>query len=112
MESKNKPRVIKDYEKLSEEMQEQIKLAYPFGFSDHLIGFYNKDGLRVSALPFETEDRIYLVRMSVAKAQKIVNDDDDYDDLGVLKDDVREEYEDKYDDQISGDDEPSDDYDD
>jgi len=108
MESKNKPKVIKDYEKLSEEMQEQIKLAYPTGFSDHLIGFYDKDGLRVSALPFETEDRMYLVRMTIVKAKKIVDDDDDFDDFGVLKDDVKEDYEEKY----AEEDEPSDDYDD
>jgi len=95
-----KPRVIKDYDKLPLELQEQIKLEYPFGFSDNLIRFTNKDGLIVSALPFETEDKYYMVRMTVGEAIKIVEDDDDFDDDGILKDGIKEEYENKYADEI------------
>jgi hypothetical protein len=95
-----KPRVIKDYDKLPLEIQEQIKLEYPFGFSDNLIRFSNKDGLIVSALPFETEDKYYMVRMTVGEAIKIVEDDDDFDDDGILKDGIKEEYENKYADEI------------
>lgn len=91
-----KKRVIKDYEKLTEEIQEQIKLTYPTGFSQNLITFTNKEGKRVSALPFETEDTYYLVRMTVYEALAIIEDDDDYDDDGVLRDESREEYQDKY----------------
>ena len=98
--SNGKPRVIKDYDKLPLEIQEQIKLEYPFGFSDNLIRFSNKDGLIVSALPFETEDKYYMVRMTVGEAIKIVEDDDDFDDDGILKDGIKEEYENKYADEI------------
>ena len=98
--SDGKPRVIKDYDKLPLEIQEQIKLEYPFGFSDNLIRFSNKDGLIVSALPFETEDKYYMVRMTVGEAIKIVEDDDDFDDDGILKDGIKEEYENKYADEI------------
>jgi hypothetical protein len=94
--SQNKPRVIKDFNKLDAEMQEQIKLAYPYGFSDNLITFTNKDGLLVSALPFETEDKMYLLRMTEKEAQRIIEMDEDYDEEGVLKSDVRDEYEDEY----------------
>ncbi|AWV97026.1 hypothetical protein [Arcticibacterium luteifluviistationis] len=92
----SKPRVIKDFDKLDENIQEQIKLSYPFGFADHLIRFTNKDGAYVSALPFETDERYYLVRMTVEKAESIIEDDDDFDDDGNLKDDVKEEYADKF----------------
>ncbi len=95
-----KKRVIKDYEKLTEEIREQIKLTYPSGFSQNLIRFTNKDGKRVSALPFETEDIYYLVRMTMFEAQTIIEDDDDYDDEGMLRDEPREEYEDKHSDII------------
>lgn len=91
-----KKRVIKDYEKLTEEIREQIKLMYPSGFSQNLIKFTNKDGKRVSALPFETEETYYLVRMTIYEAQTIIEDDDDYDDEGMLRDESREEYEDKH----------------
>ncbi|MDO9615189.1 MAG: hypothetical protein Q7J86_11790, partial [Bacteroidota bacterium] len=92
----SKPRVIKDYEKLDPEIQEKIKLEYPSGYSENLICFNNKEGKRVSALPFETEDKYYLVRMTVYEAEKIIEDDDDYDSTGSLKDSAKEEYESKY----------------
>jgi hypothetical protein len=77
-------------------MQEQVKLFYPNGFSEHLIRFTDKDGKNVSALPFETEDKYYLIRMTNLQAQKIIKDDSDYDDEGNLKDDIKDDYEDKY----------------
>ncbi len=97
MSSPNKPRVIKDFDRLDESIQERIKLEYPRGFHRHLIKFKNAEGREVSALPFETEDRYYMVRMSVSEAHQIIADDDDYDDDGLLKDDIQSEYEEKYD---------------
>ena len=93
----SKPRIIKDYEKLALEIQEQIKLMYPYGFVKNLISFKNAKGEFVSALPFETADFYYLVRMTKSEAKEIIEDDDDYDDDGTLKDDAMEEYSDKYD---------------
>ncbi len=92
----SKPRVIKDFEALEVSIQEQIKLFYPEGFEDHLIKFTNKDGLYVSALPFETDEKYYLVRMTLAEAKGIIEDDDDYDEDGNLREEVKDEYEEKY----------------
>lgn len=102
-----KPRVIKDFEKLDENIQEQIKLEYPLGFHKHLISFTNAQGLKVSALPYETDEKYYLVRMSVAEARQIIEDDDDYDDDGFLKESIKEAYTEKHDmdDELIGDDE-------
>lgn len=91
-----KPRVVKDFDKLDEVVQEQIKLAYPYGFAKYLLWFNNREGKRVSALPFETDDKYYLVRMTQNEARAIVEDDEDYDQDGQLRLSVREEYEDKY----------------
>lgn len=91
-----KPRVVKDYTKLDQNVQEQIKLEYPEGFEDELISFTNKDGKLVSALPFEAENKYYLVRMTISEAQQLIEDDDDYDEEGVLKDEIKEEYEEKH----------------
>ena len=52
----SKKRVVKDYDKLPEEVINQIKLEYPRGFVKHLIQYTNKDGLQVSALPYETDE--------------------------------------------------------
>lgn len=94
--NQQKPRVIKDFEKLSTELQEQIKLVYPYGFSEDLITFTDKEGRLVSALPFETDEKYYLIRMTASEAQQIIEDDDDYDDDGMLKEGVKSEYVDKY----------------
>lgn len=92
----NKPRVIKDYNKLDKDLQQQIKLVYADGFADNLIHFFNKDGLKITVLPFETEDKYYMLRMTENEAVQIVDDDDDFDDDGFLKNDVKQNYEDKY----------------
>ena len=77
----SKPKVIKDYDKLTEDVVEQIKLVYPMGFTSHLISFTNRHGEKRKGLPFETEKYYYLIRMSEAKAKAIIEDDDDYDRL-------------------------------
>lgn len=97
MEQKDKPRSITSFDKIGTDLQEQIKLEYPYGFSQHLISFNNKEGARVSALRFETDDKIYLIKMTQTIAEQLIDDDDDYDEDGQLTDDAREAYEDKYD---------------
>lgn len=92
----NKPRIIKDYIKLDKALQEQIKLVYADGFADHLIHFFDKDGIKVSALPFETENNYYMLRMTKNEATRIVSDDDDFDDDGLLKSEIKQDYEGKY----------------
>ena len=94
--SQGKPNVIKDFEKLDPKIQEQVKLSFPHGFSQHLVTFNNMEGKEVSALPFETEDRNYLIRMTINQAVEIVESDEDYNQDGVLKGKVKEEYSDKY----------------
>lgn len=95
MAAANKPRIIKDYEKLPHEVQEQIKLSYPNGFHNHLIEYMDKENKKKKALPFEGEEYYYLVKMTVAEAKQIISDDDDYED-GVLRDEVFDEYTDRY----------------
>jgi len=93
--SKGKPRVVKDYDKLDTPIQEMIKLEYPYGFEDNLVTFTNAQGMRVSALPFETDEKYYLVRMTMDEAQAIIEEDDDYDDEGNLTEEAKEELEER-----------------
>ena len=89
----NKPRVVTAFEKLDTSIQHQIKLEYPEGFSQHLISFVNKDGVKVSALRFESDKKIYLIKMSRIMAEQLVEEDEDYDEEGNLTEDARDEYE-------------------
>ncbi|MCB2194634.1 MAG: hypothetical protein KQH79_02180 [Bacteroidetes bacterium] len=84
-------RIVIDYEKLPEDIVNRIKLEYPDGFEDNLITFTNAKGAYVSALPFETEEIYYLVRMTESEARQIIKDDDDYDDAGKLRDDFEDD---------------------
>ena len=49
------------------------------GFSQHLIEYKNKNGESVFALPFETDEKIFLIRMSFKRAIQIIKDDSGYD---------------------------------
>lgn len=93
---RDKPKVIKDFYRLRASVQEQIKLAYPYGFSESLTSFTKPDGTLVSVLPFETDDKFYLLRMTRKDADKLVEADNDYDTEGNLKTEIRNEYEEKY----------------
>jgi len=86
-----KKRVVIDYEKLPSETINSIKAKYPDGYEDNLITFTNKEGKFVSALPFETEEIYYLVRMTEREARQIIKEDDDYDDAGKLRDDFSDD---------------------
>lgn len=79
MSSTNKPRIIKDFDKISAEMQEQVKTMYPNGFGDYLISFTNREGQLCIGLPFETETSMYILRINNEDTGKI-DDDDFFDD--------------------------------
>jgi len=81
----SKPKVIIDFDKLEESLKMQIKLNYPSGFEKHLIAFKNHKKHLISALPFEGDERHYLVKMTREKANEIILADDDYNENGMLK---------------------------
>ena len=95
----SKPKVIKNFEKLTNQELEQIKLVYPKGFRKHLVEFTGIDGKKRKGLPIETEEKYYLIRMTVEEAIYVVAEDDDYDDNGRLKPKVQAKLADKYDDE-------------
>lgn len=105
----DKKRIVKDYDNLPEEILNQVKLKYPNGFANNLVSYLNKEGQKVSALPFETDDIYYLIRMTVQEARQIIEDDDDYDDDGKLRDDFGSD--DDFADVADTDDEEEDSYD-
>ncbi|MBU6341040.1 MAG: hypothetical protein KGS48_06055 [Bacteroidetes bacterium] len=85
-----KKRVVKDYDSLPEDIIRLIKMKYPTGYADHLVSYTDKEGKKVSALPFETDDTYYLIRMTILDAKRIVKEDEDFDEDGVLRGDFAE----------------------
>lgn len=58
-----KKRIIKSYEQLSEELVEKLKAKYPDGYEDRTITFTNPRGEIEVAIPFETEEIYYLIKL-------------------------------------------------
>ena len=95
-----KKRVVKDYDALSEDITRLVKQKYPLGYAESLVTYNDKDGKKVSALPFETDDTYYLIRMTIMEAKRIVKEDEDFADDRHLKEelaDVEVEVDDEFD---------------
>jgi len=77
-----KTRVTLPFDKLDATVKDQVIRAYPDGFSEFLIPYHDKYGNVVMGLRYETDEKIYLIRMSVADAERILqlDVDDDNDD--------------------------------
>jgi len=110
----NKLKVIQSYDKLSKELQREFKQMYANGYSEHLIEFTNAKGEIVSALPFETDDKYYLIKMSHRKIQTVPDDIDQDIDESKLDEEFKSKYKDEYpeDEEEKPEEEEDDDYDD
>jgi len=87
----NKLRVIQDLEKLNPAIQKQLKLAYPSGYSRYLVELKTKDNQTVYAVPFETEDKIYMVRLNIQKSILQMEEDLDLGNEMNIADDTPDE---------------------
>ncbi len=104
-----KKRLVKSYEALSEEIIRDVKLKYPSGYEQHLVKYTDKEGKIVSALPFETDEAYYLIRMTVLEAKRFDSADDDDDDAPIRGADLSDlEVENEFDGQGEDDDDMAD----
>lgn len=60
-----KKRIIVDYKTLPNHILEKIAQTYPDGLNEHTIKYTNSKGDKVSAIPVETPEAYYLVKLSV-----------------------------------------------
>lgn len=61
---KSKLNIIVDFDNLNDELIERVKNAYPYGFNNAIIEYKNNKRLVVRAIRLETDDRIYMLRLS------------------------------------------------
>lgn len=88
-----KKHIVTSFHNLSAELQDEVKEKYPLGFTDAMMRVDKPNGDFFYAVPFETDDISYLVKIDV-KIDDHSQDDDDKD---------------YYDDEIKGADEIQDD---
>lgn len=67
-----KKRIIKSYDKLTPELKKMLKQQYPDGYADDIIKLTNAKKEVFFAIPLETEDYVYLIKL---ETQKVINDD-------------------------------------
>ena len=73
----SRPKLLKDLDKLPKDVQAAIKAEYPNGFSHKLVSYTTPKGEKVMALPFDTEELSYLVRVTIMDSKNTVRDEDD-----------------------------------
>jgi len=62
----NKKRVIVDYKTLPDDILEGIANKYPYGYGEtDIIKFRNSKGDLISAIRYETNDAVYMVKVSM-----------------------------------------------
>ena len=95
-EIKQKKRLVVSYRNLPVELQEELALTYPKGYTEAMIRIDQPSGGFFYAVALETEDTSYLVKIDV-KIDKIEEEDreDHYDDefgsMDEVTDDMAEE---------------------
>jgi DNA-directed RNA polymerase subunit delta len=84
-----RPKLLKDYDKLPKEVITAIKAEYPNGFSHKLIAYTTPKGEKVMALPFDTPEFSYLVRVTVMDTRAMVKvDDEDGEEVKAPREDL------------------------
>ena len=73
-----KKRLVTSFNNLAPELQEAVKAAYPLGYTDYMMRVDKLNGDFFFAVPFETEEISYLVKIDV-KIDDASHDDDDRD---------------------------------
>ena len=60
-----KKRLVTSFNNLASELQEAVKAAYPLGYTDFMMRIDKPNGDFFFAVPFETEEISYLVKIDV-----------------------------------------------
>ena len=74
----SKKRLVTSFNNLPQELQEAVKELYPAGFLDAMMRVDKPNGDFFYAVPFETEEVSYLVKIDV-KIDEISDEEDDKD---------------------------------
>ena len=80
-----KRRSVVSFANLPEELQEEVKKLYPYGYNEAMMRIEKPNGDFFYAVPFETDEVSYLVKVTV----KIDDHVDDEDDKDYYSDDLK-----------------------
>lgn len=88
--SPDKKRVIVNVKNVTNEILDLFTERYPYGYDDEdVVKFKNAQGETIRAVPFETPDTKYLIKVSVemdAKIEAFMDDEDEDESTSELPD--------------------------
>ncbi len=92
-----KKRAIVSYDKLTAEQRKELTKSFPEGYGSFITQIKTPAGESLEALIWETEEIIYLVKITKTMTQALDDEDDDDDDLedDIIKPDDLEDDEDE-----------------
>ena len=93
-----KKHIVTSFHNLTPEMQEAVKEKYPLGFTDSMIRVDKPNGDFFYAVPYDTDEVAYMIKIDVKIDDSAQDDDKDYydddlkgaDDLQGADDDTSE----------------------
>lgn len=74
-----KKHIATSFHNLTPELQEAVKAKYPLGFTDAMIRVDKPNGDFFYAVPFDTDEIAYMVKVDVKVDDNTHDDDDDKD---------------------------------
>ena len=80
-----KKRIVTSFHNLTPELQEAVKAFYPFGYAEAMMRIDKPNGDFFYAVPFETDEVSYLVKVAV----KIDDHVDEEEDKDYYSDDLK-----------------------
>ena len=93
-----KKRLVVSFNNMAPELQEEVKAAYPTGYTDFMMRIDKPNGDFFFAVPFETEEISYLVKIDVKiddKSDEAIEDeyygDDELKGADEIQDDSMED---------------------
>ena len=73
-----KKHIVTSLHNLSAEMQDAVKLKYPYGFTEAMIRVDKPNGDFFYAVPFDTDEVAYLVKIDVKIDDNAAEEDEKY----------------------------------
>ncbi len=84
----NKKRVVTSFNNLPVELQEMVKAHYPLGYTEAMMRIDKPNGDFVYAVPYQTDEIDYLVKVDVKIDNKVHDNEEEDDDKDMFEEDI------------------------
>jgi hypothetical protein len=75
-----KKKIIKSFDNLTADLQQELKERYPYGYGNKLIRLQNAKKENFFVVPLEMEDVTYMVKVQLEKPKKkVVEEEEEFD---------------------------------